>query len=311
MVQVGILFPGQGSPLVGVGKALYDSERIVQEYFELASQCLDQNFVRLCFASSEKESSRTENAQILIYLLSSACYALFQKKLGITPVLAAGHSCGEYAALHAAGGLNFVDGLYLLNKRAHFMNQAQAASPGRMTAVLGLELPVVEQVCAQFDDKSDAVAQVANINAPTQIVISGNDAGLHPVEMELKKRGGKLIRLNVSGGFHSRLMRDAEREFAKYLVKVDIGQLQYPIVTNIGAKKINNPSEIREELKAQMSGSVRWWESMRYFYECDVIVQMGPGNTLAKILSRHWPEKKIYTLTQPVDLITLGQELGL
>lgn len=311
-MKIGMIFPGQGAQFLGMAKEMYDRERIIQEYFEQASSCLDQNFVRLCFASSERELRETVNAQTSIFLISAALTVLLKEKYQIKPDIVAGHSSGEYAAIFAAGGMNFADALYLLKKRSLFMEEATQEFPGSMIAVVGLPHDDVKAICDRYDEPDDIkkVAEVVNFNAPQQFVISGTAAELESVAADVRAAGGKVLPLNVSGAFHSRLMRKAEELFSAYMVKVDFKDLAVPLVNNINAQLVTQNEEIKESVVKQMSGHVLWWPSMQNFKDCDVIVEVGPLNKLSKILKREWPDKKITSIGTPAELETFLGWLG-
>jgi [acyl-carrier-protein] S-malonyltransferase len=303
-MKIGMIFPGQGSQALGMGKDIYDRERIVQEYFELASSCVEQNFVRLCFASSERELRETVNAQTSIFLISASFFALLKEKYGIVPDVVAGHSSGEYAAIFAAGGMTFPDALYLLKKRSLFMEEATKTFPGSMIAVLGLSFDTLTQICQRYDDPQgeSRVVEIVNYNAPEQLVVSGTVPELEAVTRDVRVAGGKAIPLNVAGAFHSRLMREAEEQFALYMVKVDFKDLQIPLVNNIDAKQVTTNQEIKDSLVHQMSSHVLWWPAMDQFKSCDVIIEVGPGNKFARSLKREWPDKQVFALNTPADL---------
>lgn len=307
-----MIFPGQGSQVLGMGKELYDRERIIQEYFEEASNCLEQNFVKLCFASSERELRETANAQASIFLISASLCMLLKNKYDIAPDIVAGHSSGEYAAIFAAGGMSFPDALYLLKKRSMFMEEATRNFPGSMIAVLGITFDVLNSICQKFDVAGDAnhVAEIVNYNAPEQLVVSGTLPELEQVTREVRSFGGKVIPLNVAGAFHSRLMKEAEALFAQYMVKVDFRDLQVPLVNNIQARPVQTNEEIKESLVKQMASHVLWWPAMHHFEDCDIIIEVGPGNKLSKSLKRSWPEKQIYALNTPSDLEEILHALG-
>lgn len=314
-MKIGMIFPGQGSQVLGMAKDIYDRERIVQEYFEQASSCLEQNFVRLCFASSDRELRETVNAQTSIFLVSAALVALLKEKYQIEPHIVAGHSSGEYAAIFAAGGMSFADALYLLKKRSLFMEEATKQTSGSMIAILGLDYHDVQEICARYDDPSDNkhVAEVVNHNTPHQLVVSGTLPELEAVANDARAAGGKVVELNVAGAFHSRLMREAEELFAQYMVKVDFKDLTIPLVTNVDAKPVMHHEELKSAVVKQMSSHVLWWPSMEHFNECDIIIEVGPGCKLSKMMKRELPDKQIMAINTPADieqfLALLGKEI--
>lgn len=312
MMRIGMVFPGQGSQFLGMGKALYDQERIIQEHFEIASSCLDTNFVRLCFASSERELREVANTQTAIFLVSAAIAALLKEKYGIVPDLVAGHSLGEYSAIHVAGGIKFHDALYLLNKRSQFMDAAVKSQNGGMLAVLKFPEDKLRLICEQYDKPGslEHVAEVANFNSPTQIVVSGTLPELSMVKQDVEALGGKAIMVNVAGAFHSRMLTQAEKLYSSYLLKVDFKPLELPLANNIAGKLVWSPKSIKDSLVQQTSSHIYWWKAMEYFYKMDIIVEVGPGSKFTKMLKREWPEKTIISINEQADIDRLLQLLG-
>lgn len=308
-MRIGMIFPGQGAQFLGMGKNLYDQERVVQEHFELASCCLDKNFVRLCFASSERELNEISNTQTSIFLLSAAISALLKERYGIVPDLVAGHSLGEYTAIHVAGGMTFQDTLYLLNKRATFMAAAVESKKGGMLAVLKFPADKLKIICDQYDN-GDCVAEVANFNSPSQVIVSGTLPELEKVKRDVEMLGGKAIPLNVAGAFHSRMLSAAEKLYSVYLLKVDFRPLEVPLANNIAGELVWSPKSVQDSLVKQTSSHIHWWKAMQYFAKMDVIIEVGPGNKLTKMLQREWPEKTVISINEQSDIDQLLSILG-
>jgi [acyl-carrier-protein] S-malonyltransferase len=311
-MRIGMIFPGQGSQFLGMGKSLYDQERIVQEHFEIASSCLNTNFVRLCFASSERELREVANTQTAIFLISASIAAVLKEKYGIVPDLVAGHSLGEYTAIHVAGGIKFHDALYLLNKRSQFMDAAVKSQNGGMLAVLKFPEEKLKLICEQYDKPGslEHVAEVANFNSPSQIVVSGTIPELELVKQDVESLGGKAMMINVAGSFHSRMLKEAEKLFSAYLLKVDFSPLEIPLANNIAGKLVWSPKSIQDSLVQQTSSHIYWWKAMQYFYKMDVIVEVGPGTKFGRMIKREWPEKIVISINDQSDINNLLKILG-
>lgn len=303
-VKIGFIFPGQGVQFVGMGKEIYDDERIVQDMFEEASICLDQNFVRLCFASSEAELRGIEETQTSIFLVSAAIFRVLKEKYGIKPDLVAGHSLGEYTAIHAAGGMNFPDTLYLLGKRARILKQEMEKQNGGMIAVLGFPEDKLKIICERHDDpdSNEKVVEIVNYNSPTQFVVAGTKEEVEKVKEDVQTLNGKVVDLPVIGAFHTRMLRKAETLFSHYLFKVDFKNLEVPLVNNVMAQKIKSPEAIKLSVVNQTSSHLLWWKGMQHFKDMDIIVEVGPNNKFSKILKREWPDKNIISVNNQDDI---------
>ncbi|MDY0405915.1 ACP S-malonyltransferase [Virgibacillus sp. 179-BFC.A HS] len=285
MKRLAFMFPGQGSQVVGMGKEIHDHYPSVQEMFDQANEALGKDIRNLMFNGPKETLTETENTQPALLLSSVAVYSILKEE-GIAPDMVVGHSLGEYSALVAAGALKLDNALPLVATRGRLMEQAFPKGQGTMAAVLGLEQTAIEAVLSEIQDE---IVDVANLNCPGQIVISGSQAGVEQASLMLKEKGAKrVLPLNVSGPFHSRLMKAANDEFADYLHRVDIHQANIPVYANVTAQPVRDAANIKELLLKQLYSPVRFEESVRNMIEqgADTFVEVGTGKVLCGLLRK-------------------------
>lgn len=280
------LFPGQGSQAVGMGRSFWDKYPAAREMFERADAILGYSLSRLCFEGPEEELKLTRNTQPALLTVSAIAFAL----LGREPVLAAGHSLGEYSALVAAGCLKFEDAVLLVHKRGRYMQEAVPVGQGAMAAILGVEGTAIRQALSRV---KSGVVEVANWNSPEQVVIAG-DKGAVQEALDIMK-APKAVLLPVSAPFHSSLMRSAEEKLGPDLDRTEFQDPRFPIVTNVEAKVIRTGPEARDALKRQVSRPVLWLQTMEVMKGEGLsrFLELGPGKVLAglvKRIGRSWPE---------------------
>lgn len=257
---------------------------------------------RLCFEGPADTLKQTVNAQPAVFVVSLACLAAAKDSLGDDFPAAsrvAGHSLGEYTALVAGGALNLTDGVRLVRERGRLMQQAGEKQPGGMMAVLGADFDVLEAVCRETG------VEIANINCPGQIVISGAKQELDQAAQLGQARGCKrFMPLEVSGAFHSRWMIPAYQGLARAVESCRIDPLKVPLVANVSAREISSPAEVRQELLAQLSGCVRWQNSVERMLSCGVstFIEMGPGQVLAGLVKRTSKEARTLNIGSAADV---------
>lgn len=286
MNKTAFVFPGQGSQFVGMGKDLFETFPEARQAFEKADDILGFSLSDLCFNGPEADLRLTVNTQPALFVTSVAFMKVLESR-GIRPDAVAGHSVGEYAAHAAAGSLSLEDGTALIRRRGELMQAASAQSPGTMAAIIGLSSEKTEEACQAA--ASAGIVDVANFNSPGQIVISGEKAAVEEAGRIAKESGArKVIPLNVSGGFHSRLMLPTVDALAKELAGVPFSEAKIPVVANISAKYVRTPDEIRETLAKQIAGSVQWEKSIAMLIETgfDSFVEVGPGKVLSGLIKR-------------------------
>lgn len=278
------VFPGQGAQFPGMGKDLYEKYPAAKAMFEQANEILGFRITDIMFEGSEEALRQTKVTQPAIFIHS----VIMARLLGadFQPQMAAGHSLGEFSALVACGALTFEDGLRLVSKRALAMQAACELAPSTMAAVLGLEDEVVETVCSQIKDE---VVVPANYNCPGQLVISGSIAGIEKANEALKAAGAlKTVILSVGGAFHSPFMEPARVELEAAIRDTAFKQPSCPIYQNVTAAGVTAPEEIKANLINQLTGAVRWTQTMRQMISDGAIsfTEVGPGKVLQGLLKK-------------------------
>lgn len=284
MTKTALLFAGQGAQVVGMGRDLAETFSSARVWFERANAALGYDLAAICFHGPEEELTKTEHAQPGIFLVSWVAFQLFRERAPALEFHAtAGLSLGEFTALAAAGALRFEDSLRLVQQRGRFMQAACDATRGGMAAIIGLDEATTRAVCAE------AGVAVANLNCPGQIVISGDtDKIARAVELARARGARKAIPLAVAGAYHSPLMASAQPLLAAALARVTVAAPRVPVLSNVTAQPHDGPEQIRAQLVAQVTATVRWEETMRWLLSRGFtrFIELGPGTTLTGFLKR-------------------------
>lgn len=301
-MQFGLLFPGQGSQHVGMGRGLFETYKLARETYEEADKILGYSISDISFNGPEEFLKQTRNTQPALFVHSIASFRVLSE-LSFEFSMAAGHSLGEYSALAAAGALDFADGLLLVRRRGELMHQAGLERPGTMAAILGLSREEVETLCKEA--AKTGIVQVANLNSPTQIVISGEVIAVETAVKLAQEWGAKkAVMLPVSGAFHSPLMESASVELAKILAEIKINRAKFPVVTNYSAAPAREPEQIRENLVKQVLGAVRWEESLRFMISAGLkhFLEVGTGSVLKGLMRGVDREAMVMSTATPDDI---------
>lgn len=301
------LFPGQGSQHIGMGRECYDAFACAREVFQEVDEVLSQNLTKMMFEGPEEELVRTENAQPALMTVSLAVMRILEKEGGRTlsqmASYVAGHSLGQYAALCAAGSLTVQETARLLKLRGQAMQQAVPVGVGAMAAILGLDLDVVEKIVTEA--AQNQVCSVANDNSPGQVVISGHAEAVERA-MELAKEQGakRSVLLNVSAPFHCALMMPAQERMAEALATVRISDPIVPVIDNVTAQAVQSGEALRDLLIQQITGRVRWRESLETLSAlgATTTVEVGAGKVLTGLVKRTVPTLETVTLNTPTDI---------
>lgn len=304
MTPVAYMFPGQGAQYVGMGKDVYDHEPQAMELYREANKILGIDLAALCFEGPEEELTKTENAQPAIFVTSLAAYLAYLKRKPADwhPQAVLGLSLGEYTALVAAEAIPVHEGLKLVRYRGECMAEASLDHPGTLASVIGLSLDQVKQICQQVP------IDIANLNCPGQIVISGTLQAIQEATTLATQQGAKrVIPLEVSGPFHSRWMERAAKRLKRRMAQVEFRHPKINFIPNVTAQVTTNPSEIPDRLIEQVYSTTRWEESIRTTARLGVLtfLEIGPGIVLRGLLHRIDPTRRCLNIGSMADLAQL------
>ncbi len=304
--MVGYLFAGQGSQYAGMGKDLYDANPESRAIFDKADKTLGFEISKLCFQGPVEELTKTQNCQPAIVTMTIAALEAFKTTNPQSSAqYTAGLSLGEYSALVASGSISFEDAVHLVRRRGEFMEEEAAKFPGKMASILGMDLTVIKEIC------KNTGAEVANINSPGQIVISGSPKSIEDAKSAAEAQGAKrVIMLEVSGAFHSSFMKGASLKLAKELDNIKINKPTIPIISNVTALPAQTPQEIKDNLIRQVASGVLWDDSMRFMLNKGIanFIEFGPGKVLKGLMRRINETAQVVNVEKNSDLLILKKE---
>jgi len=300
-MKIGLMFPGQGSQTVGMGKELYEKYPKAKEIIDASGDELK----KIIFEGPEETLKMTKYTQPAIFTVSMAAFEVLKSNLDLSKFefCAAGHSLGEYSALCAAGFFNFKDGLSMVKARGEFIQAASEANPGTMAAIMGLEKNVLEDVCKKASEAG--VCEPVNYNSPGQIVVAGTAAAINKaIELATAAGAMKCVVLNVSGPFHSSLMASAADKMAKELEKYTFSTPAFGVYTNCDALVNKDASIIKDKLFRQIKSAVKWDESVQNMIKdgVETFIEVGPGKVLSGLLRRIDRTKKALNIEDEMSL---------
>ena len=308
MVKTALLFAGQGAQTVGMGKDLAGQFPTAKAWFDRANTALGCDLASICFAGPETDLTNTENAQPGIFLVSWVALQLLRERAPEFVFSAtAGLSLGEFTALTAASVFSFEEGLKVVRERGRFMQEACEATQGAMAAIIGLDEAATREVCAAAD------VELANLNCPGQIVISGETAKINKACELAKAKGAKrALPLTVAGAYHSRLMAGAQPKLRSALAKLKLQPPAVPVISNVTAQPHSTATEIQARLVEQVTSSVRWEESMRYLLAQGFtrFIELGPGTALSGFMKRIDKTAQMLNVADAVSLEATAKALA-
>ncbi len=306
-MKICFIFSGQGSQYNEMGKELYENFEICKNVFETANKALGFSITDICFNADER-LNETEYTQPAILTTSYAIFKLIEEK-GIKADYMAGLSLGEYSALCASGAIKFEDGVCLVRKRGKAMTEALPSGEGAMSAVMNMEEEIINK-CLKEASTDTEFAMIANYNAPGQIVIAGHLKAIERAEELLAKEGAKrVIRLNVSGAFHTPLLKSASEKLENYLEEININKPNVPVITNLTGEVV---SDIKETLIKQVMSPVKWEQSVKYLIEqgVDTFIELGCGKTLSSFVKKIDRTVNVYNIEDLASLEKTCKGMG-
>lgn len=303
MVDAALIFPGQGAQYVGMGRDLYESYPRSREVFDKAGALLKFDLKKMCFEGPQEELSTTSNSQSAILTASIAALRAFEASplyARYTVKFSLGLSLGEYSALVAAGSISFEDALVLVRRRGELMEDASRKNPGKMACVIGMDIGAVDTLCKGIG------CEIANLNCPGQVVVSGKTANIELFASLARDKGAKrVLMLDVSGPFHSSLMTPARDRLKDYIEKIDILPPKFSFISNVDAAIQAEPAKIKSNLIAQVNTMTRWEESVRLVAQNGVktFLEIGPGQVLKGLARKIDPKLEVKNIGTAQDLL--------
>jgi [acyl-carrier-protein] S-malonyltransferase len=310
MGKIAFVFPGQGAQAVGMGQDVYGAHSEARRLFERADEVLGLKLSEIIFHGPEEQLKQTYNTQPALLTTSMALYEVF-KEHGIHADYAAGHSLGEYSALVAAGVVSFEDAVRTVRLRGQYMEQAVPGGKGTMAAVLGADRDKLAEICAAISGET-GIVELANVNCPGQIVVSGSIEGVQAVQERAKEAGAKrVIPLEVSGPFHSSIMKSAAERLAETLADIELRAASIPVIANVTAREVRDAEEIRRLLVEQVYSPVLWEDSVAWMIEqgVDTFVEIGPGSVLSGLIKKIDRNVRIFTVNSMESAQQTGEQL--
>tara|TARA_B100000963_G_scaffold240500_1_gene210407 strand:+ start:4928 stop:5872 length:945 start_codon:yes stop_codon:yes gene_type:complete len=309
-----LLFPGQGSQVVGMGNELYSKYEIVKKIFRLADEKLNFSLSKIILEGPTDKLQLTENTQPSILTVSYSIFKILTDEFGYdlqSTQFFAGHSLGEYSALVCSGALDFSDAIYLLHERGKAMQDSVPVGNGSMIAVLGLSLEDLEKKLTEFKKNNDGVCEIANDNAEGQVILSGEKATVELFQLYLKKDKIKSIPLKVSAPFHCSLMKPAAAVMKIKINETEIKNPKFPIIYNVTANIKKESEDIKSLLIDQIVSTVKWRESIIYMSKAGVsnFIEVGPGKVLAGMVKRTIKNANCFSINSIADMQNLKNEL--
>lgn len=307
--RIGVVFPGYGEQFIGMGKDLYDELRIVQEFFEQAAGTAEINFVKLLFASSDEEISSIRYSYLAIYLFETSLYEVLRSK-GLRPDFVAGHGIGEYSAAYATQSLSFIDGLYILNKYAQFYDEFMKDKKYDVLRIVReFEVESIEELC-QSMSSSGNVAYVSSQNTQNAFYIAGHSDVIEKMRQYCVQEVIRKVRvISPAYGMHSVLVDDIVEQLKLYYHKIKFGPLQVPLITNVDGVYVTTAESLESAIMRKINNRIQWYEVIKGFEGCDVVISVGPGNQLIEWFKEVYPDKEYHMVASMKDFEAIAEYL--